>query len=313
MKIKIKTLPKVGPLMFIGITGMIVMGCQSAEIKSVSSNEAPMIVSAELFPAELKQGHSVVAQAYGKDPENDAITFRYEWFVNEKSVHHERELPPHFLKRGAKVAVEIIPNDGYNDGLPFKTALSVVKNTPPEIVSIQLLPQPFQAGQVIRAEVTGIDNEGDSIEYDYEWRKNGLPLFSDHGSEIVINDLKKEDLITVQVTPHDGIEAGRAFESLQSKSKNRGPSIISSPPLQFEDGTYTYAVVATDPDGDHLEYSILDPQPGMHFHPKTGHFQWLIPEETKGVQYVTLVVRDSEGEGSAQKVRLDIDFLRSHS
>ncbi|MFQ5587264.1 MAG: hypothetical protein ACE5F7_00355 [Nitrospiria bacterium] len=296
---------------FITLTG--IMGCQSAEIKSTASNRPPVVVSAEFFPAIFKQDHSLVVNAHSKDPENDAVSYRYTWFVNQQPVHHEQELPAHFLKRGRQVTVEIIPNDGFSDGAPFISDIATVQNTPPEIVSIQLLPQPFHPGKTIRAEVTGQDNEGDAIQYTYQWKKNGFPVFSDNRSEIIIDDLKKGDVITVKVTPHDGIEAGTPFESLNLSSQNRRPQIVSSPPFQFQNGVYTYPVIATDPDGDPLQYAILDPRPGMNFDPKTGHFQWEIPDEISGIQHVTLVVRDSEGEGAAQKVRLDIDFLRNNS
>jgi len=43
---------------------------------------------------------------------------------------------------------------------------------------------------------------------------------------------------------------------------------------------------------------------------ETGLFQWQIPDSVKGVQHIVLVVRDSQGEAAAQKVRLDVDFLR---
>ncbi len=297
-----------------GLIGLIGMtACSSGDMRSMSSNQPPVVTSVEFFPGQFRQGHAIVAKAHGKDPENDAISYRYEWFVNQKSVHLERELLPHYFKRGDKIFIKITPNDGFNDGGPFKTAFSVVKNTPPEIVSIQLQPQPFVPGKSIKAVVSGKDNENDPIRYSYEWKKNGLPLFAEDHPEIRINDLKKGDLVTVKVTPHDGIDAGQSYESLNLKSHNRRPLITSSPPMQYKDGVYSYPVEANDPDGDPLEYSILDPQPGMHFHPKTGHFQWEIPDEIKGVHHVTLVVRDSEGEGAAQKVRLDIDFLRNHS
>ena len=135
----------------------------------------------------------------------------------------------------------------------------------------------------------------------------------EYGDKVTLNDLKKGDRITVLVTPHDGTEAGKAFESLNLMSRNRRPEIISDPPHQFKNGIYFYPVKASDPDGDALRYSIQDPKTGMVFDQKTGLFQWEIPDEISGVHYVILEVRDAEGAGTAQKVRLDIDFLRENS
>ncbi len=314
MKAQKKTRESISVLILIGTMGLLgLTGCSLSEEKSLRVNQAPRVVSAEFFPSKLKQGDAVVATAQSQDQERDAITYQYEWFVNKKLVHHERELPAHLLKRGDTVSVQIIPNDGYNDGPPFKTAASIVKNSPPKIVSIQLLPQPFRPGEAINAIVTGFDTEGDHIAYEYEWRKNGEPIFSKYGDKVTFEDLKKGDKITVLVTPHDGREAGKPFESLNLKSSNRRPSITSNPPHQFKNGIYFYPVKASDPDGDLLQYSIQDPQAGMVVDQKTGLFQWKIPDEISGVHHVTLVVRDAEGEGAAQKVRLDIDFLRGTS
>ena len=233
--------------------------------------------------------------------------------MNNQSVHNTQELPAAFFRRGDKIAVEITPNDGFNDGPVFRTAEVQVQNTPPEILSIQLLPQPFLPGAMIRAVVTGRDRDDDHIEYAYEWRKNGEPLFLENRAEVKIQNLKKGDQVTVRVTPHDGREAGLSVESLNLAGGNRPPEITSNPSLEFKNGVYLYPVTASDPDGDPLEYSIEDPQPGMHFDPVTHVFQWEIPETTTGVQHLTLVVRDPEGEGAAQRIRLDIDFLRRSS
>lgn len=311
LKRNIKRLPH---LIAIVLTGAAALSaCQSAEKKIIQHNQAPEIVSADLFPPLPRQGEAIVVKANSTDEEKDAVTYRYQWFVNDQSVHDTLELPAAFFKRGDKIAVEITPNDGFNDGPVFKTASVLVQNTPPEILSIQLLPQPFLPGENIRAIVTGKDRDDDHIEYTYEWQKNGEPIFLENQAEVKIQNLKKGDQVTVRVTPHDGREAGKSVESLNLASGNRPPEITSHPSLQFKNGVYLYPVTASDPDGDPLKYSIEDPQPGMHFDPMTGVFQWEIPETTTGVQHLTLVVRDPEGEGAAQRIRLDIDFLRHRS
>ena len=298
-------------MMLIGT--MSFSGCQSAEKKTSTVNQRPTVLSADFFPASPRQGESIVVRATGKDEEGDAIVYRYKWYINKKPVHNTRELPATLFKRGDHLYVEIIPNDGYNDGTVFKTAQIRVQNTPPEIVSIQLKPQPFRPGETVHAVVKGKDREGDPIDYAYEWQKNGVPLFLENRASIKIDDLKKGDKITVRVTPHDGYHAGKTFESLQLSSHNRRPVITSSPPHQFKNGVYSYPIQAFDPDGDTLHYKIEDPQDGMHFDAVTGLFEWKIPKHTDGVQHVTLKVQDSEGGAAAQKVRLDIDFLRNNS
>ncbi|MBN4054094.1 hypothetical protein JYT87_00125 [Nitrospira defluvii] len=287
------------------------MGCQSSEKKSVRANQAPRVVSAAFFPTVVYQRNALMVETEGFDPENATLSYRFEWSINNKtSTHHKRSLPTGLLKRGDRVSVKVIPNDGLIDGKPFQSDVIVVQNRPPEIVSIQLLPQPFRPGEIIEAVVTAIDLEGDEVFYDYEWKKNGQSLFAANMDKLKIEDLKKGDTVSVRVTPSDQNEWGKAVESLNLASGNRPPAITSNPPDRFENGVYTYSLKATDPDGDTLKYSIRDPQPGMTFH-ATGLFQWKIPDTTSGVQHVTLVVMDPEGTGKAQKLRLDIDYLRT--
>jgi len=307
---KIKGFAHLITIALIGIATL--SGCQSTEKKTVSGNQSPGVLSVDFFPSTPHEGESIVVRASGKDEEGDVISYRYTWFVNKKSVHETRELPASLFKRGDKISVEVIPNDGFNDGIVFKSSEVRVQNTPPEIVSIQLRPQPFRPGETIKAIVTGKDREGDSIDYSYEWKKNGAPLFLENRAEAKIPDLQKGDQITVMVTPHDGRNAGKPIESLHLKSENRRPVITSKPPHQFKHGVYSYPVQAFDPDGDGLQYHIQDPQIGMHLHPVTGLFQWEIPKDTRGVHHVTLKVQDLEGGAAAQKVRLDIDFLRQN-
>ncbi len=311
MNRKIKGFAQLIAIALIGTAAL--SGCQSTEKKTVSGNQSPRVLSVNFFPPTPYQGESIVVSASGKDEEGDTISYRYTWFVNKKSVHETRELPPKLFKRGDRISVEVIPNDGLSDGIVFKSSEVRVQNTPPEIVSIQLLPQPFQPGKTIKAIVTGKDREGDSIDYSYEWKKNGTPLFLENRAEAKIPDLQRGDQITVMVTPHDGRNAGKPIESLLLKSENRRPVITSKPPHQFKHGVYSYPVQAFDPDGDALHYTIEDPQIGMHLDTMTGLFHWDIPKHTSGVHHIILRVKDPEGEMAAQKVRLDIDFLRKNS
>jgi len=311
LNIKIKGFSHLIAIALVGTAAL--SGCQSAEKKTVSGNQSPRALSVDFFPPTPHQGESIIVSASGKDEEGDAIVYRYTWFVNKKSVHETRELPPSLFKRGDKISVEVIPNDGLSDGVVFKSSEIRVQNTPPEILSIQLLPQPFQPGETIKAIVTGKDREGDLINYTYEWKKNGVLLFLENRAEAKIPDLQRGDHITVMITPHDGRNAGKSIESLHLKSENRRPVITSNPPHQFKHGVYSYPVQAFDPDGDVLHYMIEDPQVGMHLDTITGLFHWDIPKHTSGVHHIILRVQDSEGEMAAQKVRLDIDFLRKNS
>lgn len=107
---------------------------------------------------------------------------------------------------------------------------------------------------------------------------------------------------------HDGSAASvpdRVTITAGGSPVNRPPAITSAPVTTatlFE--AYTYAVVASDPDGDPLTYTLTAAPPGMAVDGSAGLISWL-PTGT-GIVAVAVNVSDGHGGQAAQSFSLNI-------
>jgi hypothetical protein len=75
---------------------------------------------------------------------------------------------------------------------------------------------------------------------------------------------------------------------------------------QLNDRVYRYDADATDPDGDNLTYSLVDPPAGMSIDPATGAISWPVSLASVGAYPVTVRAQDGEGLGASQTFTLNI-------
>lgn len=150
------------------------------------------------------------------------------------------------------------------------TTPSAPKNKLPEIVTIRLTPRLVYPGTKVKAEPEARDEDGDTVSYYYEWKRNDDVLSGEMLDEIGTDGFKKGDFITVSVTPYDGKEKGKPRRSLPLVVANRPPEITSSAPSELSKGIYIYEVKAADPDGDKLSFSIEGAPSGMTIDSVTG-------------------------------------------
>ena len=176
-----------------------------------------------------------------------------------------------------------------------------VKNTPPEIKSIQFA-SAVRPGDPLSIEAVGADADGDAVTLLYEWMKNGEPAGAGKSIE---SQLKKGDSVMVKVTPFDGTDYGKAAV-LQRAIVNMPPVILENKGGSFDGSTYSYQVKASDPDGDTLTYSLESPPAGMTIDPSSGLLKWVVPREFKGGKKVAINVNDGNGGNTKYSVTITI-------
>lgn len=77
-----------------------------------------------------------VADPVGYDPDDDEISFRFEWRVNDDEIVSEEErLPRGKWKRGDEIVLSAWPSDGDLEGDPMVAAPFRIGNSAPDIVS----------------------------------------------------------------------------------------------------------------------------------------------------------------------------------
>ena len=100
-------------------------------------NTPPTVKSITIEPTHIFAGTDVRASAIGDDVDGDSLTFKYRWFINdmEVGVLGGDTLLGTSLYSGDELRLEVTPNDGVDDGPPYKTVSVTIPNAPPAFIS----------------------------------------------------------------------------------------------------------------------------------------------------------------------------------
>jgi hypothetical protein len=175
-----------------------------------------------------------------------------------------------------------------------------VRNSPPETRSIRFIPGDAGTGTGLKVEAEGYDADGDAVRFEIAWRKNGDPAGEGNRLE---GPLKRGDRITVAITPFDGKVRGKVAE-LTREIRNTPPRIEGQEEFRVSGNLVTFAVRASDPDGDPIRFSLKDAPPGMRIDGSNGQVRWEAPPGTTGK--VPFTVTASDGFGGEATARFSV-------
>ena len=276
--------------------------------QSGSGNRPPVVKSAKIFNDPLTLTEPVAVQIDAEDPEREAVSFRYQWYVNDAPLAGQTgsTLPSALLRRGQTVSVEITPTDGSHKGQPYRTAAVSVGNTPPRVIRVSLTPQIAQSGDRLEGRVDASDLDHDLVDLSYRWLKNNAVVKEGEEPFLDTTGLAVRDEIVVEVTAHDPISAGSSLRSDPVILGNSTPKIVSNPPAPGTSDHYEYAVKAVDLDGDRLTYQLTMAPPGMTISEESGRINWQIPADQHGIFHVKVVAKDGQGGIAYQEFDLTL-------
>jgi len=281
--------------------------------EGVSSLEVrvPVVTSASIVPEKPTGDATLGVQLEGHDPDNRPITYRFRWYIDNNMVQDgpDSTLLSKGQKKGSVIYVEIVPSVENAVGSPFATTPVTIFNKPPTVKACNIKPLPAYSGTMITAVPDGVDVDGDPITYTYKWNVNGnyVSGATDNAS-FSTEGLRKRDVIKVLITPSDNESTGEPVESGKITLSNSPPQITSSPPTGFENNVYTYQIVAKDPDGDALTYSLMTSPPGMTIDNTKGLVRWQLPRvETKQEVTIKVSVDDRDGGVAYQEFSLVLE------
>lgn len=280
-------------------------------ITSSGDNQPPVVISAIILDAPLSQAAPAAVQIRSEDPEREAVSFQYQWYVDNIPLAGQTNatLPAELLRRGQSVFVEVIPSDGTNQGHPYRTKSVVVGNTSPKVKTVSLIPRTARSGDRLEVVVEASDPDHDRIDLTYKWYRNETVItVIKEGEESFLDTTRfvARDRITVEVTAHDPVATGNSLKSEPLVLENSAPKIVSTPPISDSQGRFDYAVKAMDPDSDQVMYYLEAAPTGMSISKTSGHILWQISPDQKGIFHVKVVAKDGHGGITTQEFDLTL-------
>lgn len=271
-------------------------------------NQPPTITSAKILNDPIPLTGPVEVQIDAQDPEREAVSFAYQWYVDNAPVSRQTNstLPAELLKRGQSVFVEIIPTDGVHKGHPYRTKSVVVGSTSPRVATVSLIPQIARSGDKLESVVDASDPDHDWVDLTYKWYRNETMIKEGEESFLDTTGFVARDKITVEVTTHDPAATGNSLKSEPLVLGNSAPRIFSTPPISDSQNHFDYTVKTIDPDGDQVMYYLEAAPTGMSIDETSGHILWQIPSGQEGSFHIKIAAKDGHGGMATQEFDLTL-------
>jgi len=183
-----------------------------------------------------------------------------------------------------------------------ETPVVAVRNSPPEIRGVRFVGGDGRPGNTLGVEVEGYDADGDAVQFEIAWSRNGEPAGT--GNRLTA-PVKRGDKVVVMITPFDGKDRGKSA-TLSREILNTPPAIEGQEQFQVNDNAVTFHVRASDADGDPLMFSLKDAPAGMSIDRSTGFVRWVTSPGTTGKVPFTVIVSDGSGGESTARFTVTI-------
>ena len=281
----------------------------------VVSNTPPTVDSVLISPSAPVAADTLTCGYSGFtdiDGEPDLSTIR--WEVGGAEVGSGDSLAG-FFTRGDVVSCTVTPSDGVDEGDPV-TATVTIGNTPPEILLASLTPEAVYTDSVVSGLVTTSDAEGDAVTVSYAWSVDGIPVAEIGSSLSGLEYFEKHQVVSLTVTPRDGMDSGPAVAAGSRIVRNSlplPPDLIFIPeaPVEGVDDLWCAVdVPSADADGDPVSYTFdwaVDGSPWAGAVSTTLETGDTIPfTETAAGQEWTCTATPSDGEESGGAASLSV-------
>jgi hypothetical protein len=212
-------------------------------------NGLPVAGTVQISPDPATVGSTLAAQVSGTaDPDGDAVTLSYAWFVNDVQVATTDTLAGAFV-RDDSVRVEVTANDGTTSGVA-STAQLVISNSAPMVTGVTISPDPADVTTELSALHSSSDADGDSHTFSHVWYVNDVQVAT---SDTLATGFVRGDEVRVEVAADDGTSVGTAASSPAITIGNAPPTAtlsLPTDPLAGTDDVVCVVASTNDPDGD---------------------------------------------------------------
>jgi hypothetical protein len=261
---------------------------ESASVPVPAGSAVSGSFSLAISPREPNRQTTLCFNAVGFDISSTNV----QWLLNDNPV--STDVPAQFncsaAAKGSTVQARATVM-----GQEVRSNIVQIRNSPPELAKVRLLPETFKPGDTLMIEAEAVDIDGDPVTILYAWTRNGAPAGN---AAKIAGQVKRGDNVTVSITPYDGQSYGNAVV-LDREINNIPPYFIEHKSFSYVGNRYSYQAQTVDPDGDAVTYSLMDPADGMTMDRSTGELVWNVSPDFKGGKSVTLMADDGHG-GTAQ-------------
>ena len=175
-------------------------------------NTAPRINVLNVYPPNPVVGDEVKIDVKSFDKEGDLVSYTYEWSKNDVEIDETSNTlsVTEDYKRGDKITVKLIPDDGDKKGTPVEMFVFIA-NSPPVIKPSA---ETFKFdGSVYSYQAKAVDPDGDPLVYSLKSAPPGMTINKDNG-QIQWNvppDYKGRVNITIDIDDGQGGQIMQSF------------------------------------------------------------------------------------------------------
>ncbi len=261
-----------------------------------ASNYPPEITSTAQTGAFVSQPYSYDVEA--TDSDGDTLTYSLAQSPAGMTIDASSGLIQWTPGVSGAFPVSVSVSDGTLQATQVFTLTVVAPNLAPEITSTPSTS--IVLGESYQYQATATDPEGDDITYALITgpagmqidQATGLLTWTPAADQVGVHDIE------LSATDSWGNSASQLYQlNVTTATANELPTIQSQPGFSARiDRTYSYQLVATDPDGDTLSYSLVEGPAGMTLS-DTGLAVWTPDSE----QSAPVRVRVGDGTGYVEQ------------
>jgi len=194
-------------------------------------------------------------------PGQGAEILSVKWLVNGAERESGRTLSPSGFLRGDRIQAIVKMRAGADEKI-LTTPEVVAVNALPAVTDVRIEPQAPTNGSTVRAVVQAQDPDGDPLSFKYQWFVDNVAVPG--GDSMALKGVKKGSWVHVAVIPNDGFADGAWKFSPRYQVVNAPPVVKSTSPTSIPPSrVLTHTIVAEDPDGDPLTYTLVKGPEGL--------------------------------------------------
>ena len=279
------------------------------DVKTQPVNFPPEITSPPLTAAIAGEGY--VFQPTAEDRNNDTLIWTLENAPFGATIDPFTGLinwDPGTDEIGVHdVTIQVIDTQGAFSELVYQIQVRAV-NSPPVILTS---PNTSGAiGSTYLYQVGAEDVDQDRLTFSLVSGPEGLTIDANTGLVQWTPGAGQDGSVDVEIAVSDslGASVNQAYTIEVADGQPNQLPVITSTPGFFAtvDNQYTYQIVAEDPDGDEITYTLLSDQAGLTVDATTGLLEWTPTAGDLGTTLVEIVARDPAGGGSIQQFSLTV-------